>query len=507
MKKHVSPLLLIVLLLAGLSLQGQPVKLTVVQLNDVYEITPVQGGQAGGFARVATLVKQLKAQSPRDCVLVVLAGDFLSPSLYNSVEVNGQRIAGQQMVEAMDALGVRWVTFGNHEFDLTEADLQARIDHSKFGWIASNTFHRTRQGTVEPFRQRGQPLPRYAIWTIDGPKGQRLRLGVLGLTLPYNHQPYVYYADPLRTADSLVRVLTPQTDALIALTHQNIGEDLELARRQPRLRLLIGGHEHTADYHRLGKQAVAKADANARTVYVHRLTYKPKSKKLTFTSELVPVGPHLASDPQVEQVVGHWTEQLYSALRTQGWQPEETIAHAAAPLDGLEAHVRSRPTNLGRHIARSLAEVVGCEAALYNSGSVRVDDELSGPITQVDVLRTLPFGGGAVELHLRGAALQRILAAGEANRGSGGYLQTWGIEGDSTSGWRIGGQAIDPQALYRIATTQYVSRGLEKNLEFVREGGPGIERVHQPASWPDGTRNDVRWVLIRYLKALREPLR
>lgn len=32
-------------------------KLTFLHINDVYEITPVEGGRAGGLARVATLRK------------------------------------------------------------------------------------------------------------------------------------------------------------------------------------------------------------------------------------------------------------------------------------------------------------------------------------------------------------------------------------------------------------------------------------------------------------------
>ena len=36
-----------------------PVTLTIVHFNDVYEISPVEGGKSGGLARVATRIKQL----------------------------------------------------------------------------------------------------------------------------------------------------------------------------------------------------------------------------------------------------------------------------------------------------------------------------------------------------------------------------------------------------------------------------------------------------------------
>ena len=39
--------------------------LTILQLNDVYQISPVDKGQRGGMARVATLQKQIRAAQSR----------------------------------------------------------------------------------------------------------------------------------------------------------------------------------------------------------------------------------------------------------------------------------------------------------------------------------------------------------------------------------------------------------------------------------------------------------
>ena len=81
--------------------------LTILQINDVYSTVPIDG--AGGLARVATL-KQRLTEAGRTPILV-LAGDFLSPSVASSV------FKGEQMVAALNAAGVDIATFGNHEFD------------------------------------------------------------------------------------------------------------------------------------------------------------------------------------------------------------------------------------------------------------------------------------------------------------------------------------------------------------------------------------------------------
>ena len=72
---------------------------------------------------------------------LVMAGDFLSPSVYNSLQYLGQRIRGKQMVEVMTVAGTNLAIFGNHEFDITENELQDRINESQFDWVSSNTFH------------------------------------------------------------------------------------------------------------------------------------------------------------------------------------------------------------------------------------------------------------------------------------------------------------------------------------------------------------------------------
>ena len=46
------------------------------------------------------------------------------------------------MVDVMNTAGVNLAVFGNHEFDISEADLQKRINESNFTWVSSNTFHK-----------------------------------------------------------------------------------------------------------------------------------------------------------------------------------------------------------------------------------------------------------------------------------------------------------------------------------------------------------------------------
>ena len=133
--KSIKSILYIVSITVFLSCSKEDGKIdfTFLQVNDVYEIAPIQGGKFGGMARVATVHQQLLQENKN--TLLLMAGDFLNPSLLGTVKYNGERIRGKQMIETMNAMNFDLVAFGNHEFDLGSKDLQKRLNESNFNWI------------------------------------------------------------------------------------------------------------------------------------------------------------------------------------------------------------------------------------------------------------------------------------------------------------------------------------------------------------------------------------
>jgi 5'-nucleotidase len=107
--------------------------LTILQLNDVYSITPVDGG-IGGLARVATLKQKLAASGRRP--FLMLAGDFLSSSVESTV------FKGEQMIATLNAAGLDVATLGNHEFDFGVDMLLKRMSEATFQWVISTVIDR-----------------------------------------------------------------------------------------------------------------------------------------------------------------------------------------------------------------------------------------------------------------------------------------------------------------------------------------------------------------------------
>ena len=95
------------------------VRVTLLQVNDVYQFSPVDQDTRGGLARLLTLQTSIKAENPN--TLFLLAGDTISPS------VESITYKGAQMIEAWNTAGLDYATFGNHEFDFGPDVLQQRM--------------------------------------------------------------------------------------------------------------------------------------------------------------------------------------------------------------------------------------------------------------------------------------------------------------------------------------------------------------------------------------------
>jgi 5'-nucleotidase len=481
--------ILFLLFLLSLPLLAEKVPITILHVSDIYEITPVAGGKEGGMARLATIHKQLFRQNPR--TITILGGDCLSPSALGTAVINGQPIAGAQMVAAMNAVGFDYATFGNHEFDLTEDQFRQRLTESKFRWISSNVS-----------AADGQPFP--GVWqnTVlaeTGDKGTEVRIGLFGLTVDSNKKPWVRYTDALQAAREQVRQLRPRVEILIAITHLPIEMDRLIAAELPDVDIILGGHEQENYQEWRGTRftPIFKADSNARSAYILQLTYDTEKHLLYVNPMFRRVTAEFPDDPATAALVNTWVQRGFEAFRASGFDPDQTVAISPIALDGLEASVRNFGTNLTDMIGRAmLRDAPEAELSIFNGGMVRIDDMLPpGPITQYDVLRMLPFGGKTLSVEFKGKLLQRVLDQGLANRGKGGFLQTQNVSRDPKTGaWLIQGNPLDPNRTYRVAMTEYLMTGQEAGLEYLTDKEPGVGVIVP--------KRDIRFAFIDELQAL-----
>jgi 5'-nucleotidase/UDP-sugar diphosphatase len=463
------------------------VDLTFIQMNDVYELTPVSGGTEGGLARVATLRAKIKEKTPN--TYTILAGDLLNPSALGTATIDGERLSGRQMVDVMNVLGLDYATFGNHEFDLEKEQLSQRLAESKFTWFSSNVT----QADGQPFPK----VPPNVVFTARNPAGKEVRIGLFGLTVNSNPVDYVAYRDAVVAAKEQVATLRNKVDILVAVTHLSLEEDIRLVQQISEIDLVLGGHEHENTEVERGPDftPVFKADANARTVYIHELHYDTSTKHLERQSRLQRVTAELADDPTVGKAVERWVNAGFDGFRAQGFEPTKKVATTTEPLDGREASVRNFPTRLtDLTTAGMLHAAPGTELAILNGGSIRIDDVLpQGDITEYDIIRTLPFGGAVLSAQMSGSLLQQTLDQGKANAGTGGYLHAANVTrsagGDQ---WLINGAPLEPAKSYQVAIIDFLLTGREIKLDYLTRDNPGISNVAE--------HTDIRKALIAELQ-------
>ncbi len=491
------------------------IEVQFLQMNDVYEITPSASDNTGGLARVATIRQELLAKNPN--TITVLAGDFISPSVVGTLKFEGKRIRGKQMVETLNTLGLDWVVFGNHEFDYDDlGDLQARLDESKFMWLGGNVRLKSGTGTQPFFKNKTgggtEPCPDNHVVTLKDADGTTLNLGVFGVLINTGKKPWAEYTDWMETAKKNYADLDPKTDVVIGLTHLNADDDKKLLAALPQIPLIMGGHEHDNQIHKAGGGVVAKADANAKTVYVHTLRYDKNKKKATVKSELRRVNGSIADEPATAAVIAKWEKIKNESLASSGFDPNKEVTKLSEPLDCREIVMRHSQNKAGDIITRAMNAVAKTkpDCALLNSGSVRVDDILSGTLTELDVVRMLPFGGGLTEVEMRGSLLHKTLDAGWSNKGNGGYLQLYNVRRDEASAqWFVAGKALDDTKIYRVILPDFLLTGNEYNMAFLKaspdaEGksqNPDVLKFNKPdPKDKNDLRNDIRHAVIAYLR-------
>lgn len=477
------------------------IDIVFVQVNDVYEIAPLAGGKEGGIARVASLKKQEKEKNKN--TFLVMGGDFVSPSIYNSLKHEGKSIRGKQMVEALNAAEMDFVVFGNHEFDIKESELQSRIDESEFTWVSSNTFHKT-GSTVQPFSKNSTaPFPETYILNVTDADGTQAKIGIIGLTLPFNKASYVQYTDPITTAKRLYAQLKDSVDVVIALTHLDLEDDIKLAQEIPTLGLIMGGHEHDMQFEKVGDVYITKAHANAKSAYVNTLRLNKNTGELKVSPKLRYINESIALDPQTNIIVEKWEGIANANYSSLGFDAADIVIEKSEPLEGREIVIRSQPSNLTELVANAVQVAAPlADIVLINAGAIRVDDILYAPVTQYDILRAMPFGGEIREVDMKGSLLNKILEIGESNKGSGGYLLRNSTIKKTDDKWAIGEDEIEDSKVYRVAMLGFLLTGMETNLDFLKEDHPEIVKIYPIETSIDHPQSDIRLALVHYLKSL-----
>ncbi len=268
-------------------------------------------GKVGGFAHLATLVKQLRAQRPG--ALLLDGGDTWQGS------ATALWTRGEDMVQAALALGVDVMT-AHWEFTYGAQRVQELIDvmRGRVEFVAQNV------------RTADFDDPVFASHTVREVNG--VPVAVIGQAFPYTPiaHPRRFVAqwsfgiqeERLQTIAREVR--TRGAQVVILLSHNGMDVDLKLASRVTGIDAILGGHTHDGVPAAIempnaaGKTLVTNAGSNGKFLGV--LDLEVKSGRIAgYRYRLLPVFAHLLTPDRemaelVQRLRAPYTAQLSEPL-------------------------------------------------------------------------------------------------------------------------------------------------------------------------------------------------
>ena len=189
---------------------------------------------AGGLARRAWLVSQIKTNYPGTPVVLLDAGNFSD----NPTEKGDLRTAA--LLKEMAGLGYKVVAVGERDLTMGYDDLAKRIEGLPMKFISTNI---VTQGTRKPIYDP------YAIVEVPGRDGKPIRIGVLSAV---RYTPVWQKSGPAGTnlaaapVVEMVKTYLPEvrakSDVVVLMAALAKDDAHEVARQLPEVDMLIGSY-------------------------------------------------------------------------------------------------------------------------------------------------------------------------------------------------------------------------------------------------------------------------
>ncbi len=453
------------LALSGLALAGRPIKITFLHTNDLHAHvmpTAIRGKTYGGYARLATLVRQIRAKEKN--VVLLNAGDTFQGTLYfNTYE-------GLADAALLSAIGVDAGTVGNHEFDRGPAVLGTYA--AAVGWllVAANL-----DLSREP-RLRGK-IAKYVVLNVGGEK-----VGVVGADTPdvpniSSPGDTVTFRDVVPTVQAAVDELTAaKVDKIVVVTHIGYGEDQKMVSQLRDVDLVVGGHSHTplgtpeiagwakaaGPYPTLVKDLkgvevpIVQAYEWGKVLGEIQIEFDGKGKvKRIKEAKPIVVDDAVPEEPRIRAMAQAFERPILAVSN-------ERIGEARTALTREREGGDSAMGDLIADAMLGATKGTGAVAAFINQGGVRSAIE-AGPITYGQAVTVMPFNNTLTVLDLTGAELKAVLLQGARSPAHGGQLTpsagtSYKIVGDDVQAI-VAGAPVDPAKLYRLTFLNFTANG------------------------------------------------
>lgn len=494
MKKNIVLTLLSLVLISLLA--AEDFRLDILWSNDVHGgidrakatfMNPEFPPQLGGGASAATLIKHVRSlKGPNRDTLLFDIGDFFQGRPVGTV-TNGRAV-----MDYMNAIGYDAMTIGNHEFDISPADLIETLRMAQFPIVSSNVVY-TDTGEFPDYLRPYTIIERLGV-----------KIGIVGMTTTDTEK--MSFPENIRGIDFLsekeeltkwvnhVRRVE-RVDIVIVLGHAGLPYDVEetyltrydnqgnplfaertavwgydaqeIAREVPGIDIFLGGHMHRGVpkpwidpvTHTMVIQGYAygsnlgwitlKIDPMTKTVSGYESPAIREGSMITlFEDQFIP-------DEEISEII-----EAQVAIAERGM--DEIVGSAGLYLSRTNVDAQSL---MGNTVVDAMRADVNADFAFLNLGGIRADIA-AGPVTYRSVFDVMPFDNMVVSFRCTGEFLRRIIETRVAGGRHGLVVSGVNVvyskklpDMERVTTLRIGGQPWDPNRIYTVATTDFLMQG------------------------------------------------
>ena len=395
--------------------------LTILHTNDVHAHLMPNDSHLGGFAYLASLIRQERAHCA-DCILLN-AGDLVQGTPVSTI------FHGLPVFEIANLFGYDAATLGNHEFDYGWMQARKFIETAKYPMVTANLAN----SKGELFT----PKP-YVVLTVN-----QLRVGVIGgmteelHTLTNPNSMGDWHTTPLVEAvRKCAAELRGQTDLIVLLAHIDGDEEQAILESVPDVQISVTGHLHNG---------LTLARSHDGRVLVRLKSYGVELGRLDLK---VDTATHKLTDWK-------WKRIPVDSSKT------APAADVAALVDKWETQVKAlvdRPLAISQRqftpreiktlMEKALCEETGADFVFINAGGVR-DNLPKGQLLERNVWNIMPFDDMLVMGTFKGKDLPAVV---------------------------VGDRKVDPNHEYTLAVSEFTAAN-QATAENLRT--TGLEFPHQ----------------------------
>src|SRR5450759_2530594 len=276
--------------------------LTIIQINDSHAYFDLHQEMfwqndhavyrpAGGYARIATIVKQIRDESKGN-VLFCDCGDTMHGT-YPALDTQGQALIPILNSLGLDAMTAHW------EFAYGPKIFNQRVDELNYPMLANNVYDKV---TKKPVYQS------YTVKEIEG-----LRIGLAGIasniidkTMPPSYSEGIYFTLGKEELQSIINMLRVQekVDLIVLVSHLGFAQDMKLLADVNGIDVCLSGHTHNRLYKPVlnGKTIVIQSGCHGS--FLGRLDLEIDGDQIVdYRHQMVEIEADIQPDPVTDELV------------------------------------------------------------------------------------------------------------------------------------------------------------------------------------------------------------